>query len=193
MLGKQQSIDAKNKEYGNKKIMNKKNIILFGGAVLAVLIVVTLIGMLVFRNNQPEEPSNVSPDNQIPTNNTTLPTTTGIEQTKDTIIIQTPTGGVETKNFYKTALRVDEREALLIEQADEYVITYFRQAGRFKIIITTPFKDEALKAREKAEQEFLTILAIGKNDACKLNPMIIFLKNEDEYLVDNIFSLSFCQ
>jgi hypothetical protein len=170
--------------------MNKRNIAL-SGIVLIILFAFAVLAWL--SKNEPEKQENKPVENQMIENEVPLPTVINNGQTQDTIIIQTPAGGVETKNFYKTAIRVDAREALLVEKANEYAITYFREAGRFKIIIITPFKAEALEAQKQAEQEFLKILNIGESDACKLNPIVLFLKNEDAYLAENIFTLSFCQ
>lgn len=83
----------------------------------------------------------------------------------NTITIGTSQGVVEMKNFYKTF--VDTEEGLVIlKDTDEYEIAYDRENSSFLIYLKNPSsKDD----RKNAEADFLNILGINQENACKLN------------------------
>jgi hypothetical protein len=106
-----------------------------------------------------------------------------------TFQIQTPKGIVQVNNFYLSNPIVDEGGTLLIEQSENYTITYDPTTGAFWIIINgTPFDS----FRNIAEQDFLKLLNISKGDACKL--IVSISAPYDPYNPSSFkeFPLSFC-
>jgi hypothetical protein len=83
----------------------------------------------------------------------------------DTFVLGTPSGSVTLKNFYKLPLVIDE-EFLILENTDDYQITYDTEANQFFIYASS---SPLSAARAAGETAFLAMLGISRDDACKLN------------------------
>ena len=106
----------------------------------------------------------------------------------DTIVIGTPQGSVTMKNFYKAVLDTEEGFAILRDRSD-YQIAYDTNTSRFSIaVLGAPFDE----ARKKAEADFLSILGITKNDACRLAVSVVSSARNSEVQAEKNMGLSFC-
>ncbi len=85
--------------------------------------------------------------------------------TTPTMTIGTNQGIVEVKNFYNSVVGIEEG-LLILADADNYEIAYDRSNSNFLIYLRNP----SLKnTRQNAETDFLEILGINQENACKLN------------------------
>jgi hypothetical protein len=103
----------------------------------------------------------------------TVPGTPGISQT-DTILIETDSGPVRVKNFYRAAIGKDQFDNVILTKTPSYVITFgaemmcndeSKRKGCFGIDLT----EKAVKADEpNSQQRLMLILGVSKPDFCKL-------------------------
>lgn len=98
----------------------------------------------------------------------------------ETINIGTGNGAVEVKNFYKKIVDTEEGFVIMADN-ENYQISYDRSDSKFYIDIRIETAQQT-----KAESEFLTILGIGQQDACKLD-VFVFHAGQS-----NGTNLSFC-
>lgn len=97
--------------------------------------------------------------------------------------------GVSVNNFLKNSQDVKKRFVTLVKN-ENFHIFYIPEQEAFVISVTSsPFEEQ----KSKAEEEFLKILAVDKNSACKLNVDITtpYFANPNE--AGKIYKLSFCK
>lgn len=101
-----------------------------------------------------------------------------------------PISEIHMKNFYQFAQEIKSDGEVIIEENENYRIMYFPEREYFLIsILSSPFSD----VRKGAEESFLQILGLNRENACKLNLSIttpIFV-NPNEAGTD--YHLSFCK
>ncbi|MDP2676685.1 MAG: hypothetical protein Q8O83_03300 [bacterium] len=87
--------------------------------------------------------------------------------TSDTVTLITEKGTVTTKNFLKNAASIGSDVYSLTDPfaTGDFGILYLRKNNSFLISIRTKPIDAA---RQEAEQEFLRLLGISRNEACNL-------------------------
>ena len=162
--------------------MNKKKII-----IIAFLILFLLIVVVVLFSRKEEE---VAP--------LTQPTTTPFAYPKISPfpVLEKPKGpsikisDVEVENFYNKEVNTNTRGDTLFVDKGDYQIMYFAKEERFLIsILGSPFD----KIKGVAEKEFLLILSISEEEACKLSVSITtpYFANPKKAGVD--YKLSFCE
>lgn len=83
----------------------------------------------------------------------------------ETIVLGTPSGSVEVRNFYRTGAR-DEGGSIVIARSDTYFISYDTFSSSFWIAI---FGSDFDTIRKLAESVFLANLQISQADACRLD------------------------
>ena len=115
--------------------------------------------------------------------------------TDDFIEIQTPSGPVRVKNFYKTAVATAENEVLLHVGDGRYTTTCHRSDSLFTISFVFNPIDVMRKARKDAEAELLIMLGIDKVAACKLDVFVSmppFNSNGADTVDLTNYRLTFC-
>jgi hypothetical protein len=93
--------------------------------------------------------------------------------TADILIIQTATGPVTVKNFYKRAVNVVPSAVEIVNvyqssKVDGYQIVYTPQNRTFIITLTVYTPNGFAAARVAAERALLSVLDIQRGDACRL-------------------------
>ncbi|MDP3948666.1 MAG: hypothetical protein Q8Q17_01815 [bacterium] len=127
-------------------------------------------------NSSPATSTETNPISQMPVNYSiadTFPKT-------ETISIGTGNGAVEVKNFYKKIVDTEEGFVIMADN-ENYQISYERSTSVFYIDLRT---ETVLQT--KAESDFLSVLGISQQDACKLN-VLVFHAGQS-----NGTNLSFC-
>ena len=113
----------------------------------------------------------------------------------NTIIIQTPSGGVQVRDFYKTAKHKYSYAGttiVYIQETKDYVITYSDETNDFLIHLYAYSLASAVNLRRIAEKDFITRLNISQNDACRLNVHVAIPPDYNETLSGKDYRLSFC-
>jgi hypothetical protein len=85
--------------------------------------------------------------------------------TGDSFVLGTPSGSVAVKNFFRLPM-VRSQEFLILENTNDYQITYDTVNGQFFIYASS---SPLSAARAAGEAAFLTMLGISQSDACKLD------------------------
>jgi hypothetical protein len=83
------------------------------------------------------------------------------------LTLGTPQGSVTMKNFYTDAVNI-ARGDVIIRQADTYAIDYFQSTNTFTIALFV----QDPTARTAAEADFLSLLQINQQDACRLYVLV---------------------
>jgi len=169
--------------------MNKKVIVI--GAIIIVVIVAFFV-FLIISNNASTTPgvgTSTSTGTGLPVS-TTTPVVVGPTPTTTSITLGTSDGNVTMNNFYKTANTItQDKQAVIIEDAGDYVITYNVPDSSFAIALQSTPLDTA---RSAAESAFLSELGISQADACKLTVYEgVPISVSDQYPGET-FPLSFC-
>lgn len=159
--------------------METKKLIIFGLIFFLILLVVYLLLLI---------PSGrVIPDSEpaaTPVPGLRQPTLTFVPPNKKIKI-----GEVEVNNFYAIARFVSEDDNVNIVSNDRYQISYIGRGNYFQISLTgSPFD----KVREEAENEFVKILGISKEEACLLPVNLTTPQYANPEYAGEIFPLSFC-
>lgn len=118
---------------------------------------------------------------------TTTPTTFSVIEKKTSEKLNIT--DVSVNNFYKIKINTNPRGDTLFSQNIDYQIIYFSGEEQFLIsIMGSPFEEK----RALAESNFIQVLGISQEDACKLNVIINtpLFANPDESGVN--YKLSFC-
>jgi hypothetical protein len=105
------------------------------------------------------------------------------------IIIRTAKGDVNIKNIYKNPLQHLSANGVAFADNSDYYMAYYPEDQGFLIVIQN--KDIQF-SRQKAEADFLTILEISKDDACKLKVSLTVPFDVDENASGGNYHLSFC-
>jgi len=109
--------------------------------------------------------------------------------TGQTFTIGTSRGSVEVRNFYLLNPVVVEGGSVVLKQTQNYSIVYDYLDSSFWLAISgIPFTTW----QPVAEQDFLNILNISKDDACKLNVSSGVYYDQQNPLSGKSFPLSFC-
>lgn len=108
------------------------------------------------------------------------------------IVISTPSGDVEINNIFTKSERGKNGELLPItlEQKQNYDIKYYYDGDYFGIIL---LQKPLLQARLDAENSFLNMLGVSKEDACKLSHQTNIPAGVDAKLGGDLnYGFSFC-
>lgn len=106
----------------------------------------------------------------------------------ETIAIGTPSGSVVVKNFYPRIVGGEE-ESVVILKTPSYFVSYDTFDSSFWIALTAkPFSE----ARVLAEKDFLAMLGIGQDDACRLEVKVGVPYRADPSQAGKSTGLSFC-
>ncbi len=155
-----------------------KKIIIIAG----VLLLVSSIGYFLTQKRQESVAPSVRtplPQSQLPISELNLPTGEKMS-----------VSGTEIKNVYKTALDINDTGDVVYAEANSYQQVYHPKDQYFLISVTgSPFES----ARTEAEKQFLAILQISKEDACKLNVTITTPRYANPDEAGKIYKLSFCE
>ena len=152
-------------------IMNRKVIFIIGGAAIVIF------GVLFFfasRNGGTSSgsASGTAPQSAkliVPDVSSAMPA--DAPQT-DTFNLQTQTGSVTVKNFYKTAEGYAPNvDGILIAQTSTYSIWYYRGIASFAILPAASAGSEDISS---AEKDLMTTLGIGMGDLCSLSVSIVY-------------------
>lgn len=99
-------------------------------------------------------------------------------------------GGVQMNNLYTLAKETDPNGNLVFPSPPEYKLLYLTQYQQFLItIIGSPFP----KMRREAEEDFLLLIGVGKDEACKLDVVISTPFSANPDFAGESYPLSFCQ
>ncbi len=97
--------------------------------------------------------------------------------------------GVEMNDFTKFGQVTDKQGDVLIARHENYQISYLKPFNQFVItVLSQPFDETS----RKAEGDFLTLLAIKKDDACRLNAVITTVSSVDPEKAGKNYNLSWC-
>jgi hypothetical protein len=171
--------------------MNAKRILLIGiftGAIIASALVVYLI---VAR------PGAVSPapEESLPTPSAPVvitPPPALSPPTDDTFVIQTPSGGVAVRNFYKDNPVIYGDVNVMLATGGDYHIQYERTQGQFFIGLLARTREQARSMRVRAEDALLEKLGISRQEACKLEVSVAVPGSWNLELAGVNYGLSFC-
>ena len=99
--------------------------------------------------------------------------------------------GVEMNNFLKTStLMHDNTNVVIPDNSPDHSIVYLNEHDQFLISVTgTPF----FQKRILAEQNFLRILDISAEDACRLDVVVTTPRYANPHEAGEVSGLSFCQ
>lgn len=162
-------------------MLNKK-IIIFLSVITSIIFLIVFFIMLIIGKQTPKRPGplpTLIPDNEAPTAPPT-PVTTA-----DKIKIN----GIAVKNFYSEAVKTNSNGDVLIVDNPRYQISYLKQFEQFKItILGADF--EAIK--NEAENKFLIVTSLDKQNACRLNVEEDVLSSAGGRYAGSVFPLSFC-
>ena len=106
------------------------------------------------------------------------------------IEVGTPKGVVTVNNFYKKALSQEDTTVLIFKEGNKYSFSYDTYDSSFWINILD--QNETDEVRRIAEAEFLKILGISQEDACKLNVALTIPVGPSPGLPSRDLGLSFC-
>ena len=109
----------------------------------------------------------------------------------DTITLQTSQGGVVVKNFYNSqGVTIYPTGVGLVKP--DYIFYYDREQGFFSMVLVNPDKTPQ-EMRQEAETDFLAVLGITQEAACKLQVNLTVDPKVDENIGGAInYGLSFC-
>lgn len=97
---------------------------------------------------------------------------------------------VWVNNFYKAPQGINPSGDVLIADKSEFQIVFLPQFNQFMLsVLASPFSG----VRKVAEEEFLKVLGVGRQEACRLNVVVNtpYFANPDYSKQD--YPLSFCQ
>ncbi len=110
--------------------------------------------------------------------------------TSTTVLIGTPKGSVEVRNFYKDFVsRSYDKTSITVAATTSYSISYYAPDGSFSISIDRP---PFVAVRAAAETAFITNLGISRSDACKLKVSVGTSLSVDPNYAGKNLGLSFC-
>lgn len=167
--------------------MDKKKIIIL---VTTVLLIVGLLSVILFYRKSEKIPT-VPTD----TNQPAFPEFPIIQGTKpdvstDKFEIKTQEGPIHVNNVYKLPpVQELSYDGIKFKNSDYYSMDYYPNQQGFIIIITNP---DIEKARQIAEDDFLNILGISKNEACQLNVSMTVFREVSDLASGRNYRLSFC-
>lgn len=152
---------------------------------IILLIIFTLfVGVFIYIIR----PKNQETVSQISTNN--LSVTPNESQIEPTTIPQEPKElAPQINNFIETSKKLNAAGDMLLEQTDEYQITYLNIFKTFLITISkTPFEEN----KTKAENKLLEILGVDKETMCRFDVVITTPHFVDPEHAGKNYALSFC-
>lgn len=97
---------------------------------------------------------------------------------------------VWVNNFYKAPQGINPSGDVLVADKSEFQIVFLPQFNQFMLsVLASPFSG----VRKVAEEEFLKVLGVGRQEACRLNVVVNtpYFANPDYSNQD--YPLSFCQ
>lgn len=98
--------------------------------------------------------------------------------------------GITVNDFRKTPVEVNDKNDTLIVDNEKFQIVYLAQFNKFLItILSSPFE----QVRKEGELEFLKVLGISQEDACKLTVEVNTTQFANPDFSGTAFPLSFCQ
>ena len=162
--------------------------------IFIVLLVTGIIGAIIYsvvqRSQNIPGGSETTPGGLPPAPPVAIPPTPPAP-TGSTITLQTSQGGVVVKNFYETPGMIVYPEGVGTIKPD-YDFYYDRERGFFSMVLSNPAKTPQ-EMRQEAENDFLALLGIGKDDACKLEVNLTVDPRVDPVIGGSInYGLSFC-
>lgn len=167
---------------------NKIKLIGFIGVFcLLILILVFIVSSLMTSKNTQTSPFQNNPPEFPFFKRTISPTPVGSKHLSLSYIY---IRGVKVKSFYRTSEEIDINKDAIIVNKDSYVITYLPKDSQFFFnIYSFPFE----QYRTQAEKEFLSVLGINENDACKLKVKIATYNSQNTAYFGTYYGLSFCK
>ena len=87
-----------------------------------------------------------------------------------TLDIGTSGGSVRVKNFYLTALGIEEGHEVVLKDSPAYTISYLRRESNFWIILNSA---PVASSRAAAEKDLLAVLDIPQTTACRLAVTVV--------------------
>ncbi len=169
--------------------MNKKLLIILVGSVAGIIFVIAII--LIFSKKS----SNLTPVNPL----IQAANYKGAVLKQDqgnSMVWKTTKGDVVSSNIFNkyplTNTQYGDPEYLTLAKSSEYEIKYVYNGDNININLVGA---DLVKSRKDAEQQFLSILKISENDACKLSisvtiPQKVSMALGGDDTVD--YGLSFC-
>lgn len=167
----------------------KKPILIVATIILIIGLLITGYWLATRQNIQEQTPA--PSDN---TNTTIPPDQIRPDQTppspiEDTLDIQTPSGSITVKNFYKDPEVKTFYYGAVLGETSLYRAFYSRDYGYFVITITS---DPIAKAQQEGEEMLLKRLDITASDACKLDVRIAVLPSVDPDYEKKNYAPTFC-
>jgi hypothetical protein len=157
--------------------------------VIALVLGICLLAYLVFLRVKGKSPLPVLP---LPPSPTIMPlhppVVTPPQSIGDTITIGTTKGSVVVKNFYKSAVEVRDF-GVLVRRTNEYDLVYFPGGSTFLMTISSQPVEAAVRT---AEKEFIEVLGVNEQDACRLQVAITVPFSTDPAYAGKEYGLSFC-
>lgn len=106
------------------------------------------------------------------------------------LFIQTDSGPVVTKNIYQSSLTTYPDNGVGFAHTGYYDMSYYPKDNGF---IITLLDENVIKANQEAEQDFLKILGITEEQACKLKVTIGVPHNVNPKFAGQVFAFDYCQ
>lgn len=159
-----------------------KKIYIIAGVCLGLAIVLAMI-FYIYRKNSPETPQSSTTPIQIPN----LPSAAELREQGKTAI---PSDGknVIINDPYKNALKIVSGNADMKKTAN-YDIVYL---GDLKGFVISLYGENLNVSRNEAEQTFLSLLGITKDEACKLDVTLAAAPEASKSAAGKDYGLSFC-
>ena len=163
--------------------MNKKRIVIIS---IIVVLLISAISFAIYKNQKNKNQTTNLKVTPIPTSQ--LPTSYPVYQKPEGLTIEI--SGVEINNIYNLNPQINERKDATFKTSDQYQLIYFSKENEFLIsILASPFD----QIRLIAEQDFLKILGINTNQACKLQVIISTPLYVNPNEAGKNYRLSFCK
>lgn len=163
------------------RILNMNRIVSIMFGILFLGLVVLASYLIVFR----DEPQAGPPEDELPIGG--LPAGGDIPMS-GRVTMGTTQGNVSVKNPYKSAVGRTE-SSLILGDDERYHILYFPEAGTFLI---TLYQEPLSVSRSLAESEFLRLLDVRKEEACKLSVEVRVPLSVSEELAGQNLGLGIC-
>lgn len=146
------------------------------GIFVFIVAVILILANPKKTNKEKVAPSSPSSSGEFPT------------LTEPKFTIKTPEGNVEVNNVYRNAIERLSKNGVAFKDNDYYMAYYPEDQGFLIVIQNTDIE----ATRKKAEADFLEILGITQEQACKLRVSLTVPLKVNEKAGGGNYGLSFC-
>ncbi len=156
--------------------------------VLAVLaVIISVLAIYIYIVNSSQKKTVVPTDQNEASNYPLFPVP---DKNEEKFTIKTSSGDVTVENVYKNYLYDLSENGVAFKDNDDYYIAYYPEDQGF---IITIMNSDIQRARDNAENDFISTLGINKEQACKLKVFLGVPISVSEKAAGENYGLSFCQ